>query len=269
MPDVFTNLADNIGDAAGFLNDNVVKPTISAIDSVPVVGPYLAPAALALSGNPELAALYAGVSTGEKTGSPLSGLLAGAGSYAGNAVGASLGQSVANGLGGTVAQTPANALGNLFGGSAVGAAAPFGSFVGNALGSSSIGSIGGAALGGNVGAQAASGLNPQSPQLDAVPGFSPSQQPSLGLPQSLSQLSGLDPTQQTTNIASKGVYGGGQGPQENNYFLNQINRQLFDQNGNVQSNLNLPQIDMSYLNQLGISGSTPTDILKGISQYSA
>lgn len=111
------------------------------------------------------------------------------------------------------------------------------------------------------------GNQPSTSSLNPSP-FSPTMQSAQGLPSSLSSYVGLDPSQQASNIASRGVYGGGQGPEEQNYFLNLMNRQLFDQSGNVASNLNnISPVDLSYLNQLGISGSSPTDYLKGISQF--
>lgn len=101
-----------------------------------------------------------------------------------------------------------------------------------------------------------------------TPPFNPSEQSQAQMPGSLSQYSGLDPFQQATNIATQGVYGRGNGPQENNYFLNLMNRQLFDQSGKLANdNSSINPIENSYLSQLGITGQNPTDILKGISQY--
>lgn len=98
--------------------------------------------------------------------------------------------------------------------------------------------------------------------------FNPSEQSPMAAPSSLSQYSGLNPFQQATNLATQGVYGSGNGPQENSYFLNLINRQLYDNGGNLASNNNsINPIENSYLSQLGITGQNPTDILKGISQY--
>lgn len=101
-----------------------------------------------------------------------------------------------------------------------------------------------------------------------APPFNPSEQSPMTAPGSLQQYSSLDPFQQATNIATQGVYGRGNGPQENSYFLNLLNRQLFDQGGNLAANTNsINPIENSYLSQLGITGQNPTDILKGISQY--
>lgn len=211
------------------------------------------------------------MATGVETGDPLKGLISGAasglGSYAGGELLgpelSGLGSSASNAAG---AVTP-GFLGQTFG-------STFGDFAGNAIGSQTLGNIAGSSIGGSlgqsVGKNIGESISPTQPDLGGtgVAGFSPSKQPALGLPQSLSQFGNLNPNQQATNIASQGVYGGGNGPQEQNYFLNLINRQLFDNSGNVAANTNgLAPVDMSYLNQLGISGSSPTDYLKGISQF--
>lgn len=254
---------------------DIIAQAFRGLNNIPVVGHFLAPllgAGIGLAtGNPEFALLNSaigsgvgqGVSTGFQTGNPLTGLEAGIGSGLGSYAGGSL----LGGLGGALSETPANALGDTFGGSAVGATAPFGSFAGNVLGSQSIGNIAGSAIGGSLGSQVGQSMNPADNTPAGPPGFSPTMQPQLGLPQSLSQFGSLTPQQQATNIASRGVYGGGQGPDETNYFLNLMNRQLFDQSGNVAQNTNgIAPVDMSFLNQLGVSGSSPTDLLRGISQ---
>lgn len=237
------------------------------------IAQFAVPIALTLAGQPELAAMSSGIMTGVKTGNPLSGLLSAGGSYFGGELGSSLGSGVGAAEGGVLSQTPANALGNLFGGDTVGALAPFGSFAGNALGSETIGSMAGGALGSsfgnNLGTSLGQSINPMNSGGGQTPaGFTPSRAAQMATPQGLSQFSSLDPFQQATNIASKGVYGGGQGNDENQYFLNLINRQLVDPNGNVQNQSTLNPVESSYLSQLGLGGyNNSTDLLKGISQY--
>lgn len=263
MPDVFDNPVFQAV-AAPF---NLVG---DALDHIPVVGKYIVPAALTLTGNPELAAAYQGLRTGTKTGNPLSGLLAAGGTYAGNAVGSSIGSSLGSSFGGTLAETPANALGDTLGGDVVGSLASFGSTAGNAIGSSSIGSFLGGSAGSNIGGQIGSDLGGGAPppSTDPVP-FNAMREPSLGLPQSLSQFGGLDQNQQTSNIANKGVYGGGNGPDESKYFLNLINNRLVDQQGHVGDMNQLNPIENSYLAQLGLGGyGNSNDLLKGIQNYS-
>lgn len=238
-------------------------------DKIPVVGPYIVPTALSLAGQPELAAAYQGIHSGLKTGSPLGGLESAIGTYAGSSLGASLGEAAGNTFGGVLSKTPANALGDIFGGENIGSIAPFGSFAGNALGGSTIGSMLGSGIGGQIGGNIGQPINPSNSNGgQSPPGFSPSRSPQMALPQGLSQFSSLDPFQQATNIASKGVYGGGQGSDENQYFLNLINRQLVDPSGNVQNQSSLNPVENSYLSQLGLGGyNNSTDLLKGISQY--
>lgn len=232
------------------------------------------PIALTAVAQPELAAAYVGIRSGMKSGSPLGGLAAAGGSYFGSKLGSSLGSSLGSEGGSFLGKTPSNALGDIFGGETVGAAAPFGSFAGNVLGSSTIGSSLGAAagssfgadLGGKLGSQIMPGIGgtldmSQSP-------FSPSRQGAMGLPSSLSGMAGGDPFQQATNIATKGVYGGGQGKDENQYFLNLINRQLVDPSGNVNGMQSINPIESSYLSQLGLGGyNNSNDLLQGISKY--
>lgn len=272
MPDVFKHTWDGIGDAAHWANDNVVKPTTQAIDSIPVVGPYIVPLALAATGNPLEAAAYSGFDTGEKTGNPLAGLLAAGGSYAGNALGSSLGSQLGDTVGGSAGsflnKTPANVLGSGF---ATATGSTMGSTVGNALGSASIGSFLGGAAGSNIGNQLGSNLGGGAvqPSTDPATPWSPSRAPSLGLPQSLSQFGNLDQDQQLSNIANKGVYGGGNGPEESKYFLNLVNNRLVDPGGHVGGMDQLNPIENSYLAQLGLGGyGNSNDLLKGIQNYS-
>lgn len=244
---------------------------------IDVLANYVAPIALAAvpGVGPALSAVYTGVKTGVETGNPLSGLLGAAGSYAGNSLGSAFGESLGSSAGSFLGETPANALGNTFGGDLVGSVAPLGSWAGNALGGSTIGSLAGAGLGSSIGTDLGSSIGqtlmPMGGGLSSAqgpPAFSPTRSPQMGLPQSLSQFGDLDPLQQATNIASKGVYGGGNGGNENSYFLNLINRQLVDPSGNVGSMNNINPVENSYLSQLGLGGyGNSSDLLKGISQY--
>lgn len=233
------------------------------------------PIALTAVGQPELAAAYVGINSGIKSGSPLGGLAAAGGSYFGGQLGSSLGSSLGGSSGSFLSETPSNALGDIFGGETVGAAAPFGSFAGNALGSSTIGSSLGAAAGSSfgedIGSKLGSSIMPGNTagtlDMSQSP-FSPSRQGAMGMPSSLSGLAGGDPFQQATGIATKGVYGGGQGKDENNYFLNLINRQLVDPSGNVNGMQSINPIESSYLSQLGLGGyNNSNDLLQGISKY--
>lgn len=191
-------------------------------------------------------------------------MLAGAGSY--------LGGEALGGLGGTLGQTPAGALGSMGAGEALGASAPFGSFAGNVLGGQTLGSMAGSAVGSQIGGNLGDQINPMS-SSDGPAGpspFQPSRAGQMGLPQSLSQFGGLDPMQQASNIATRGVYGQGNGPQENSYFTNLINRQLVDDQGHVGDTSSISPIENSYLSQIGLGGyNDSTDLLKKINSYAA
>lgn len=98
--------------------------------------------------------------------------------------------------------------------------------------------------------------------------YVPQQDQAMGLPQSLSQFSGFSPQQQSSNIATQGVYGGGEGPEENKYFLNQINRRLVDQTGTLGSTDSINPVENSFLSTLGLGGYKDTnDLLTKIHGY--
>lgn len=268
----------NFGAAVQNVEDAFSR-SIHAVDQIPVIGPYIGPAVASYFGGPLGYAAASGIRNGVEAsfkGAPwqqaaLSGAENAGISYGAGQLGAAAGQYAGNALQGSdlgsfLQSTPAANAGNVIGGDAMSSLAPIGSFAGNAFGGTTTGEAIGSFLG-HQSADNATAYNP-APSAPGIAAFSPSQSPQVGIPQSLSQFGSLSPQQQSSNIASKGVYGGGQGPDETNYFLNLMNRQLFDQGGNVAQNTNgIAPVDMSFLNQLGISGSSPTDLLKGISQY--
>ncbi len=223
-----------------------------AIESVPVVGPFIVPAILTATGNPELAAMYQGTRTGMKTGDPLAGLLSAGGSYAGNVIGSDIGGEVFGNTGlGNFTAPAQNAFEDAAG-------MGFGQTIGSGIGS----------YAGNEMADSASqmlGLGTTNTANAGTPAFSPTRANVGDLPSSLSGLSGLSSRQQGTNIASQGVYGGGEGGGENQYFLNLINNRLMD-NPDMSE---LAPVENSYLAQLGLGGNTNVnDLLKGIQNYS-
>lgn len=172
------------------------------------------------------------------------------------------------------------------GGSMVGGSILPGS-IGEALGSTASNAIGsnlantsiGGALGGAAGNAIYDSLYPQQKddsggggQIQTAAGptpFSPAQQAQLTLPGSLSGFSDLSPEQQSSNLATQGVYGGGNGPDEQAYFQNLINRRLVDSSGNVDQNMSdVSPIEQSYLSQLGLGGAGSTSsILEAISKW--
>lgn len=246
----------------GKSNIPLVGPLLKPIDRATMIGktstlPFIASAI----GGPIAGAATAGatdLAEGRGFGQAI-------GDAAGNYIGGQLGGAGNVGPSGTIAST----LGSL---------GSIGSYAANALPASIAGSsIGGAAgsfLGGNIGGAVGGSLfdkaaSPQSPTASGPPPFMPSQSAQMALPPSLSQFGSLNPVQQSTNIATQGVYGGGEGPQENKYFLNLINRRLVDDQGHVGNLSSLQPVEQSYLSQLGLGGYTnPNDLLKGISTYS-
>lgn len=141
-----------------------------------------------------------------------------------------------------------------------------GSFLGDLASSAALGAgsslIGGLFGGGDKGGSS----EPSAPSP-----FQASRDAAMSLPGSLSQFAGADPNQASTNIATQGVFGGGEGPDENKYFLNLINRRLVDDQGQVAKDTSsINPVEGSYLNQLGLGGySDPNDLLKKIHGYSA
>lgn len=246
---------------------DTIAPVLGSVAAIglgqpELLGPEFASLGLGAGGAAAIGSgVGSGLATGVETGNPIAGLgagvLGGAGSYAGSTL---LGPEL-SGLGSTANNVSGGTTPGLLGQN-------LGSWAGNAtLGNLAGGAIGGD-IGSSVGAQAGQMINPMSAGNSSPQGFQPSMSPSVGLPQSLSQFGSLSPNQQASNIATKGVYGGGNGPDETNYFMNLLNRQQFDQNGNLGQSTNVSPIEQSYLSQLGISNySNPTGLLQGISQY--
>lgn len=190
------------------------------------------------------------------TGSLVGPASTGVGSAAGSSGGASILSSLPNMNLGTIGSNLNSLTGPTVGNS-----------ISSALGPSLSNTGVGAAAGGVLGSQAASGLIDQSPP--GPPGWKPSQSSASPLPPSLSMLSTLTPGQQASNIATQGTYGGGNGPQEESYYTNLLNRQLVDPSGNVSPLSSLSPIENTYDQQLGLGGFTnPTDLLKALRTWS-
>src|SRR6185369_9416216 len=200
---------------------------------------------------------FAAPVAGFMAGGPIGAAAAG-GSYLGSNIGGAMFPSAGN-VGG--------ALNTAMGGGAVS------NLIGNTL-PAELANVGlGSALGGYFGGNAASSLAPQKNAnatgegMTSAP-FNPSQANAATLPLSLQTLGGLTSNQQATNIANKGVYGGGLGPEEQSYFLNLQNRKLVDPQGQVGSMSSLQPIEQSYLQQLGLGGnSDPTSLLQAMSKW--
>lgn len=247
-------------------------------NTIPVVGKYILPAVAGFFGGPLGYGAATGIQNGfeaSRNGAPAgkaamfgatSGGLSAAGSYAGS----QLAGSTLNGLGSTTGGMSGGATPGFMGtplSQSLSDTALHG--VGNALGSTTPGDVFASGIGGTVGASMA-GPSPTAPVKPPAP-WMPSQAGAMGLPGSLSSYAGLSPSQQASNLATRGVYGQGNGPDETSYFNNLINRQLVDPSGNVAGDLSsINPIEGSYLNQIGLGGyNSPTDLLKKISNYAA
>lgn len=232
--------------------------------------PIAATVAGAYFGGPLGAAAASGVTSkvqGNSWGDALkSAGLTYAGSEIGNAVGDKLGAGT---LGDHFGDTASNAVGPKFFdvglGDVIGQGAS--NSIGANLANTSIGSI----AGGYAGNSMADSMVPAKINgPTAASPFNPTRAGQENLPTSLQAFGGLDPNQQATNIATQGVYGAGEGPQEASYFNNLINRRLVDDSGNVGDLSSIKPIEQSYLQKLGLGGySNSKDLLEAMSKWKA
>lgn len=224
---------------------------------------------------PAVGAAIGGALGGAIQGKGLKGIaLGGATGYAGNV----LGNSIASTLGKNLGSIGGSSIGSTFSPS-------------NAVGPYTLGNIGGTAanalanttlsqgLGQVAGNYAANSVGDSlfpsdAEQSDAGPSapkpFEPKRAGAIDLPGSIaSEYGGLSDEQRSTNLATQGVYGGGNGPEEQQYFTNLINRRLVDDSGNVDSDLSeITPIESSYLEQLGLGGNNnPRSLLEALSKW--
>lgn len=235
-----------------------VKKAFKSVKSIAL------PAIGAVIGGPAGAAIGSGISSYTSNHNIGKALASSAGSY----VGSNIGGALLGGTGGTVGNAVNTALGS-----------DLGSAVNPQLGANivgaNLGSVVGSGVGSSIGSSLASGLVPdknKNPTGEAAaPPFKPTQQAEATLPVSLASMSAFSPIQRATNVATQGVYGGGNGPDEQAYFLNLLNRRLVDPSGKVDSDLSeINPIENSYLAQLGLGGYTKApDLLKAIQGWKA
>jgi hypothetical protein len=210
---------------------------------------------------PALGAALGGAAAGAINGGGLKGIALGAASgYAGNALGSSIGGSITSSLGKAGAS---NALTNSIANSSIGNFSlgnAISGIAGPATGSSLIGGALGKFAGNSIASSVTDTLTGGSQESDtSTPSgpapYSPTRDPAMQLPSSLSSFGSLAPEQQTSSLATQGVYGGGLGPQEEDFFSNMINRKLIDESGAVDQNLDdISPIESSYLSQMGLGG---------------
>lgn len=219
------------------------------------------------------AGIGSGLATGVETGSPLAGLTSGVTSGAGSFAGSELLGPTLSGIGSSTSPISGGATPGFMG-------TPLATSLGDAgisgasdvLGSATPGALAGGSIGSSVGQSVGQSALPglyKSNTQDPTP-WQPTQEAAATLPTSLSGYQNLDPLQQATNIATKGVYGGGEGKDETNYFTNLINRQLVNGQGQVAGDTSsVNPVENSFLSQIGLGGySSPNDLLQKISNYS-
>jgi len=195
-------------------------------------------------------AAYTAAKNFGETGKVGSSLLKGGLSYAGNKFGGDIFGDMGT-VGDGLSKLGFNSAGNALGEGLMntGVSSVLGGFAGNAAGDMAAPYLDGA------------------PDLTNFQAFRPTKDNASAMPSSLSAFQGLDNTQQATNIANKGVFGGGLGSQEEDYFTNLVNRQLVDDSGKVGQMSSLAPIESSYLNQLGLGGyNNSNDLLEAISK---
>lgn len=199
-------------------------------------------------------------------GSLLQSLEAGGLTYGGSQLGGVIGDKLGLGTIGSTIGNPANVensiadvAGNFLGNNSANA-------LGAAVSTTGIGSM----AGGFAGNSLADSLMPKKQEASGPTSFSPSRADAAALPTSLQGFGGLDQNQQASNIANQGVYGQGNGPEEQGYFNNLINRTLVDPSGKVNDISTLSPIDNSYLQKLGLGGySNSNDLLEAMSKWKA
>lgn len=79
------------------------------------------------------------------------------------------------------------------------------------------------------------------------------------------QFSTLDPTQQRSYLATQGSQGGGIGNEEKDYYLNLLQRNLIDENGQMQNiNSALLPVERNYLSTLGLPTGDTLSLLQAL-----
>lgn len=97
--------------------------------------------------------------------------------------------------------------------------------------------------------------------------YVPTEAGAANMPASLNSMSSLTPSQQSSGLATQGVYGGGLGPQEQSYFGNLVNRQLMG-SGSPAPLSSLSPIENSYLSNLGFGNEgNSTNLLEALSKW--
>lgn len=223
--------------------------------------PIIGTAVGASFGMPQLGAVLGGAAGGATTGKGLKGIGIGAATgFAGNAIGNALAPSISGALG----KTGATALGRLGAGNIAGPLAgsslslpsnAFTNALANTTVSGALSKVAGNSIADSLGSSLMGGEEESAPTQSGPAPFVPGRDAQLELPSSLSSFGSLAPDQQSSSLATEGVYGGGLGQQEQDYFTNMLNRRLVDDTGQVDADLSeVSPIENSYLSQIGLGG---------------
>lgn len=194
---------------------------------------FVAPIVGGALGGPVGAAIGSAAGSLASGGNPLQALAAGAGSYLG---GQFLGGTGGPTVGGALQKAGLSGLAEALPGSVASAnvQGALGSFIGSDM------------------AESMTAPAPKSGKSSSAPSvFSPSSPGFMEAP--TAELGMLSPEQATASIATRGLYGGGSGPQEQGYFANLLQRRLYDA-GNFDSPYSLNPVEEQYLRQgMGLS----------------
>lgn len=153
-------------------------------------------------------------------------------------------------------------------GAAVGSVIPG---VGTSLGATLGGGLG--SLFGDSGKKESGPEQPSGPvgmtdiKAEAEKPFEPKREEAMAQPESFKAFGSLNPQQESSAIATRGVYGQGVSNEEQSYYQNLINRQLVDDSGGLGDLGNLQNIDRTFLNQLGYGQSNPRDLLEAMQKW--
>lgn len=134
--------------------------------------------------------------------------------------------------------------------------------VGNVLGGP-IGGIIGGSLGSSLGGIGKKQESMPAPTISA-PQFNPVRPQAAARPNTLGDLSSLDPMQERSALATRGSQGGGLGQDEQNYYLNLLQRNIMDESGNVGSTESLLPVERQYLSQSGYATDSGMNFLKSV-----
>lgn len=226
---------------------------------------YVAPIAADLAANailPGSGFAAAGLTSGGLDYAHTHNLGGALGTAAGSAIGAGIGNAAfpATGSLGTV--------GNALGGASINPGSSIATSLGDGLtGSinsafgSSVGSVGGALAGGDLGGTLGAQLTPPPSPKPAPPWQATMANPMAAPAGMPSGFGGFTPQQQASTLAQQGAYGGGLGPQDQQYFANLVNHQLVNPNQSQNPLSTLSPVENTYLNNLGFGGNTNSNDL--------